>query len=151
MLFQNFPSCECMPVCDDLEINCWAVWSTEFVYYIYLYITDRVVDELNPESNFTWKDVTTLIQDDEDDGPVQELSKFSSSYSDKVLKYLVSEMSPSLSKVSKLHSMYRVRGVHFFLFIHVAMKQFSLFDTGFIPVLKNYLFFKNKIKGLKTP
>ncbi|GBM23057.1 Helicase ARIP4 [Araneus ventricosus] len=61
-------------------------------------MSDRVVDELNPESNFTWKDVTTLIQDDEDDGPVQELSKFSSSYSDKVLKYLVSEMSPSLSK-----------------------------------------------------
>lgn len=63
---------------------------------------DRVVDELNPESNFTWKDVTTLIQDDEDDGPVQELSKFTSSYTDKVLKYLVSEMSPSLSKVSIL-------------------------------------------------
>ncbi|GFY54378.1 uncharacterized protein TNIN_203711 [Trichonephila inaurata madagascariensis] len=60
--------------------------------------SNRVVDELNPESNFTWKDVTTLIQDDEDDGPVQELSKFSSSYSDKVLKYLVTEMSPSLSK-----------------------------------------------------
>ncbi|KAF8785911.1 Helicase ARIP4 like protein [Argiope bruennichi] len=61
-------------------------------------MSDRVVDELNPESNFTWKDVTTLIQDDEDDGPVLELSKYSSSYSDKVLKYLVSEMSPSLSK-----------------------------------------------------
>lgn len=41
-----------------------------------------------------------MIQDDEDDGPVQELSKFASSYTDKVLKYLVSEMSPSLSKVS---------------------------------------------------
>lgn len=68
---------------------------------IYLYL-DRVVDELNPESNFTWKDVTTLIQDDEDDGPVQELSKFASSYTDEVLKYLVSEMSPSLSKVSIL-------------------------------------------------
>lgn len=64
--------------------------------------TDRVVDELNPESNFTWKDVTTLIQDDEDDGPVQELSKFASSYTDRVLKYLVSEMSPSLSKASIL-------------------------------------------------
>lgn len=61
-----------------------------------------MVDELNPESNFTWKDVTTLIQDDEDDGPVQELSKFASSYTDEVLKYLVSEMSPSLSKVSIL-------------------------------------------------
>ncbi|XP_054709263.1 uncharacterized protein LOC129218968 [Uloborus diversus] len=61
-------------------------------------MSDRVVDELNPESNFTWKDVTTLIQDDEDDGPVSELSKFAASYSDKVLKYLVSEMSPSLSK-----------------------------------------------------
>ncbi|GFS38893.1 helicase ARIP4 [Nephila pilipes] len=61
-------------------------------------MSDRVVDELNPESNFTWKDVTTLIQDDEDDGPIQELAKFSSSYSDKVLKYLVTEMSPSLSK-----------------------------------------------------
>lgn len=69
--------------------------------YVYLHL-DRVVDELNPESNFTWKDVTTLIQDDEDDGPVQELSKFTSSYTDKVLKYLVSEMSPSLSKVSIL-------------------------------------------------
>lgn len=44
--------------------------------------------------------MTTLIQDDEDDGPVLELSKFASSYTDKVLKYLVSEMSPSLSKVS---------------------------------------------------
>lgn len=65
-----------------------------------MHYLDRVVDELNPESNFTWKDVTTLIQDDEDDGPVQELSKFASSYTDKVLKYLVSEMSPSLSKVS---------------------------------------------------
>lgn len=65
-----------------------------------IFHSDRVVDELNPESNFTWKDVTTLIQDDEDDGPVQELSKFASSYTDKVLKYLVSEMSPSLSKVS---------------------------------------------------
>lgn len=46
--------------------------------------------------------MTTLIQDDEDDGPVQELSKFASSYTDEVLKYLVSEMSPSLSKVSIL-------------------------------------------------
>lgn len=70
-------------------------------FCVYLHL-DRVVDELNPESNFTWKDVTTLIQDDEDDGPVQELSKFTSSYTDKVLKYLVSEMSPSLSKVSLL-------------------------------------------------
>lgn len=46
--------------------------------------------------------MTTLIQDDEDDGPVQELTKFASSYTDEVLKYLVSEMSPSLSKVSIL-------------------------------------------------
>lgn len=46
--------------------------------------------------------MTTLIQDDEDDGPIQELSKFASSYTDEVLKYLVSEMSPSLSKVSML-------------------------------------------------
>lgn len=74
-----------------MHLYCWV--------YFYL---DRVVDELNPESNFTWKDVTTLIQDDEDDGPVQELSKFASSYTDEVLKYLVSEMSPSLSKVSIL-------------------------------------------------
>lgn len=73
------------------------------IYNVIVYLhLDRVVDELNPESNFTWKDVTTLIQDDEDDGPVQELSKFASSYTDKVLKYLVSEMSPSLSKVSIL-------------------------------------------------
>lgn len=60
--------------------------------------------------------MTTLIQDDEDDGPVQELTKFASSYTDKVLKYLVSEMSPSLSKVSILS---------------VAKINFDLYDQGF--------------------
>lgn len=78
------------------------------MYHICFVPIDRVVDELNPESNFTWKDVTTLIQDDEDDGPVQDLSKFASSYTDRVLKYLVSEMSPSLSKVSNSYISYKI-------------------------------------------
>ncbi|XP_023219206.1 helicase ARIP4-like [Centruroides sculpturatus] len=61
-------------------------------------IADRVVDELNPESNFTWKEVTTLIHDNEQDNMLQDLSVYASKYNDEVLKYLCTDLNQCLSR-----------------------------------------------------
>lgn len=61
-------------------------------------IADRVVDELNPESNFTWKEVTTLIHDNEQDSMLQDLSIYASKYSDEVLQFLCTDMNQCLSR-----------------------------------------------------
>lgn len=61
-------------------------------------MSDRVVDEMNPEANLTWKDVSTLVQDNEDDPPVQDLSAVASGFSDSVLRTLTMEYSQCLTK-----------------------------------------------------
>ncbi|KAH7976400.1 hypothetical protein HPB52_013137 [Rhipicephalus sanguineus] len=61
-------------------------------------MSDRVVDEMNPEANLTWKDVSTLVQDNEDDPPVQDLSAVASGFSDSVLRTLTMEYSHCLTK-----------------------------------------------------
>lgn len=61
-------------------------------------MSDRVVDEMNPEANLTWKDVSTLVQDNEDDPPVQDLSASAGGYSDSVLRTLSVEYSQCLTK-----------------------------------------------------
>lgn len=61
-------------------------------------MSDRVVDEMNPEANLTWKDVSTLVQDNEDDPPVQDLSAVAGGFSDSVLRTLTMEYSQCLTK-----------------------------------------------------
>lgn len=61
-------------------------------------MSDRVVDEMNPEANLTWKDVSTLVQDNEDDPPVQDLSAVAGGFSDSVLRTLTMEYSHCLTK-----------------------------------------------------
>lgn len=59
-------------------------------------MSDRVVDEMNPEANLTWKDVSTLVQDNEDDPPVQALS--CDAYTDSVLRTLALHYPHCLTK-----------------------------------------------------
>lgn len=61
-------------------------------------MSDRVVDELNPESNFTWKEVSTLVSESEDDGPEQDFSDKAPKYVDHLLQYICTNMSRSLSR-----------------------------------------------------
>ncbi|XP_064483480.1 helicase ARIP4-like [Ornithodoros turicata] len=61
-------------------------------------MSDRVVDEMNPEANLTWKDVSTLVQDNEDDPPVPNLAHLAGNYTDSVLRTLTVEYAHCLTR-----------------------------------------------------
>lgn len=55
-------------------------------------MSDRVVDEMNPEANLTWKDVSTLIQADEEDPPEVDHSDKVDNYTDPVIRYFLPQV-----------------------------------------------------------
>jgi len=66
-------------------------------------MADRVVDEMNPDAHLSSKDVHSLICDEEDDPPVKDYSEQEEEYTDPVLKYIVKNMSHTLTKQPFTH------------------------------------------------
>lgn len=66
-------------------------------------MSDRVVDEMNPEAKLTWKDVSTLIHEDETDPPVQDYSDKSESFSDPIMRQVVLANSAAFTKLPFEH------------------------------------------------
>ncbi|XP_022237825.1 helicase ARIP4-like isoform X2 [Limulus polyphemus] len=61
-------------------------------------MSNRVVDELNPSTNFTWGQVTNLLNYQEEENPVPDLSESAAKVTDPVLRYLCQNMNYCLSK-----------------------------------------------------
>ncbi|XP_076304273.1 helicase ARIP4-like isoform X2 [Tachypleus tridentatus] len=61
-------------------------------------MSDRVVDELNPSTNFTWSQVTNLVNYQEEENPVPDLSDSAAKATDPVIRYLCQNMNYCLSK-----------------------------------------------------
>ncbi|XP_076362216.1 helicase ARIP4-like isoform X2 [Tachypleus tridentatus] len=61
-------------------------------------MSDRVVDELNPNTNFTWGQVTNLLNYQEEENPVPDLSESAAKVKDPVLRYLCQNKNYCLSK-----------------------------------------------------
>lgn len=66
-------------------------------------MSDRVVDEMNPEAKLTWKDVSTLIHEDETDPPAEDFSDKSDSFSDPIMKQVVAVASNAFTKLPFEH------------------------------------------------
>ncbi|UYV71132.1 RAD54L2 [Cordylochernes scorpioides] len=65
-------------------------------------MSDRVVDELTPECNFTMKEVNTLTHENEEDNPVRDYSDMVEAFNDHILKHIYTHFNYCLSKDLKL-------------------------------------------------
>lgn len=62
-------------------------------------MSDRVVDECNPDAVLSMKEVTNLCWDnDEKETPVRDLTEFKDKYADDIMKKIIVEHSKTLSK-----------------------------------------------------
>ncbi|XP_077998526.1 helicase ARIP4-like [Glandiceps talaboti] len=66
-------------------------------------MSDRVVDEQNPELNLTKKDIETLLKYDENDAPYQDFTSESQNFRDPILANLCTAYSYLLSKAPFTH------------------------------------------------